>query len=99
MDSCQLAVRLTPRAGENRIVGERGGMVLVRVTAPASEGRANEALCRLIARRARVGVRSVSITRGSSSREKLLRVEGLSERGLRAALGLDPPRVKQDSVS
>ena len=89
MDSCEIGVRLTPRAGDNRIAGERGGVVLVRVTAPPAEGRANDALRRLIARRARVGVRSVTIVRGSSSREKRVRVEGLSERQLRLALGLE----------
>ena len=88
METCEIDVRLTPRARENRIVGERGGRVLVRVTAPPSEGRANEALCRLIARGARVGIRSVSITRGGSSREKRVRVEGVTEEQLRAALGL-----------
>ncbi len=90
VDGCEINVRLTPRAGENRIVGERDGLVLVRVTAPPSEGRANEALCRLIARRARVGIRSVSITRGLSSRQKRVRVQGITEQRLRAALGLGP---------
>jgi len=89
MDSCEIAVRLTPRAGENRIVGERGGRLLVRVGAPPVGGAANDALCRLIAKRCRVGVRSVSIVRGAGSREKLLRVEGLSEAQLRVALGLE----------
>ena len=64
--------------------------MLVRVTAPPVDGRANTALCKLIARQARVGVRSVSIVRGEGSREKLLRVQGMGERELRAALGLDP---------
>jgi len=90
MSDGEIAVRLTPRAGENRIVGERGGVVLVRVTAPPLEGRANDALLRLIARRARVGVRSVSIVRGEGSRDKRVRVEGISTSELREALGLAP---------
>ncbi len=71
------------------MVGERGGSVLVRVTAPPVDGRANEALCRLIAKRAHVGVRSVSIVRGEGSREKLVRVQGMGEPALRKALGLE----------
>jgi len=88
MDFCELAVRLQPRARSNEIVGERDGMLIVRVTAPAVEGRANAALCRLIAKRARLGVRSVTIVRGAGAREKLLRVQGISAAGLREALGL-----------
>ncbi len=90
MDMGEITVRLTPRASENRIAGERGGLVLVRVTAPPVDGKANEALCRLIARSLRIGVRSVSIVRGGQSREKHVRVEGLSTEDLRAGLGLSP---------
>jgi uncharacterized protein (TIGR00251 family) len=88
MEACEIAVRLQPRARANEIVGERDGMLVVRVSAPALEGRANDALCRLIAKRAHVGVRSVSVVRGASSREKIVRVEGLSPEQLRAAVGL-----------
>jgi uncharacterized protein (TIGR00251 family) len=86
MDGCEIAVRLQPRASANEIVGERDGVVVVRVTAPPVQGRANEALCRLIAKRARVGVRRVSVVRGAGAREKVVRVEGIGARELRKAL-------------
>jgi uncharacterized protein len=69
-------------------VGERDGVLLVRVTAPPVDGRANEALCRLIAKRAHVGVRNVTVIRGAGAREKLVRVGGIELAELRAALGL-----------
>jgi len=87
MQSCEIAVRLTPRARVNEIGGERNGVLLARVTAPPMDGRANAALCRLIAKRVGVGVRSVSIVRGAGAREKTVRVEGISEEDLRRALG------------
>jgi len=86
MDGCEIAVRLQPRARANEIVGERDGVVIVRVTAPPVAGAANEALCRLIAKRAGVGVRRVSVVQGVLAREKLVRVEGVSEAELRVAL-------------
>jgi hypothetical protein len=52
------------------------------------DGRANEALCRLIAKRAGVGARSVSIVRGAGTREKVVRVEGVTRAALDAALGI-----------
>lgn len=88
MAGCEIAVRLQPRARANEIVGERAGVVLVRVTAPPVDGRANDALCRLIAKRARVGVRSVSVLRGAGAREKLVRVDGIGLAALRVALGV-----------
>jgi uncharacterized protein (TIGR00251 family) len=79
-------VRLQPRARANEIVGERDGVLIVRVTAPPAEGRANDALCRLIAKRARVGLRRVSIVRGAGARQKVVRVEGAEPERLRALL-------------
>jgi uncharacterized protein (TIGR00251 family) len=86
MQSCKIAVRLLPRARVNEIVGERDGALVVRVTAPPVDGRANAALCRLIAKRAGVGVRSVSVVHGAGSRNKLVRVDGIGEEELRRAL-------------
>jgi uncharacterized protein YggU (UPF0235/DUF167 family) len=83
-------VRLWPGARTEEILDERGGALRVRVTAPALEGRANEALCRLIAKRARIGVRRVSIARGARAREKLVRVEGVRVGELRSALAAGP---------
>jgi uncharacterized protein YggU (UPF0235/DUF167 family) len=86
MPSCKIAVRLLPRARVNEIAGERDGALVVRVTAPPVDGRANAALCRLIAKRAGVGVRSVSVLQGAGSRNKLVRVDGIVEEDLRRAL-------------
>ena len=88
MDGCEIRVRLQPRAGADEIVGERDGALLVRVRAPPVDGRANEALCRLIARRARVGRQRVTLVRGARGRDKLVRVQGMSMLELRSALGL-----------
>ena len=63
--------------------------MLVRVTEPPVEGRANAALVKLIAKRAGVAKGRVSIVRGARSRDKLVRVEGLGEAELRRALGLN----------
>ena len=57
-----------------------------RLTAPPVEGAANRALCRLIARTVGVAPSRVAVVRGERSRDKVVRVEGLSERALRASL-------------
>jgi uncharacterized protein (TIGR00251 family) len=82
----EIAVRLQPRARANEIVRERGGVLLARVTAPPLQGRANHALRRLISRQARVGIERVQIVRGAGSRQKTVRVHGLSSAQLRRAL-------------
>jgi uncharacterized protein YggU (UPF0235/DUF167 family) len=81
-------VRLTPRASRTELAGDRDGVLLARVTAPPVDGRANDALCRLIARAAGVAPGRVGVVRGHAAREKVVRVEGIEPAALRAALGL-----------
>ena len=61
---------------------------MIRVTAPPVDGRANDALCRLIAKAAGVAPSKVSIVRGHTARDKHVRVEGIGDGALREALGL-----------
>ena len=70
-------VRLQPRARRDEIVGERAGALLVRVSAPPLEGRANDALCRLLAKAAGLAPREASVVQGASARDKVVRLEGV----------------------
>jgi uncharacterized protein len=84
-----LEVRVIPRARRDELAGERDGRLLVRVTAPPLEGRANAAVCELIAKAAGVPKTSVAVIRGERSRDKLVRIAGnVDEARVRAALGL-----------
>ena len=84
----EIPVRVIPRARRNEIAGERDGRLLIRLTAPPVEGAANAALCRLVARCARVPARRVSIVRGQTSRDKVVRVEGIADDDLRRLMGV-----------
>ncbi|MEA2224532.1 MAG: uncharacterized protein QOH83_2908 [Solirubrobacteraceae bacterium] len=67
----------------------RDGVLIARVTAPPVDGKANAALCKLIARRAGVAPSRVTIVRGETARQKLVRVEGIDDVALRTALGVE----------
>jgi len=76
-----LAVRLTPKGGRDAIDGVEqmadGRAVLkVRVAPPPSEGAANEALVRLIAKAVGVPPRDVAVRAGATARIKRLTVAG-----------------------
>jgi uncharacterized protein (TIGR00251 family) len=73
----RIEVRLQPRAPRDEIVGWRGGRLVVRVTAPPVDDRANLALCRLIAKRAGVPRSAVRVATGRRSRDKVVEVRGL----------------------
>lgn len=80
-DGVRLAVRLTPKASAERIVGladeADGGVVLkVAVTAAPEHGKANAALVRLLAETFHLPPRDFSVVRGLTDRRKLVAVAG-----------------------
>jgi len=83
----RIRVRLTPRSARNEIDGWRDGLLRVRVTAPPVDGKANEALERLIASALGVRKSAVSVVSGTRSREKTIAIEGYSEDEIHDLLG------------
>ena len=67
-------VRVTPRARANAVSGERDGALLVRVTAPPVEGKANDALVRLLALSLDIPRSAIGVERGAASRIKRVSV-------------------------
>jgi hypothetical protein len=72
------AVKLHPRAKKNAITGEIGAALKLSLTAPPLEGRANEACIEFLANLLEVPSSSITIASGQSSRNKVVRVTGLS---------------------
>lgn len=72
------SVKVHPRARKNAITGEVGDALKLALTAPPVEGAANEACVRFLAELLELPRSSVTIAAGESSRQKLIRVAGLS---------------------
>jgi uncharacterized protein (TIGR00251 family) len=84
--AAEVAIRLQPRAKRDEVVGERAGAIVIRVSAPPVDGKANAALCAFVAKSTGVSRSSVEIVRGQTSRDKVVRVKGVTQETLRAAL-------------
>jgi len=85
----RLSVHVTPRAGKDEVMGWRGAELAVRVTAAPESGKANEAVCRLVAGAVGVPKSSVRVVRGQSSRHKSLELDA-EDSAVRSAFG-EPP--------
>jgi hypothetical protein len=86
MDSAFFEVRVHPRAKKNAITGEVGDALKVSLTAPPVDGKANEACVEFFAKLLMVPRASVSIAAGLTSRNKVVRVAGLSAEVVRERL-------------
>lgn len=75
-----IAVRLTPKASSNRIGDAKAlpngeEQLAVYVTAVPENGKANEAMIRLLAKHFDVAASRISVVQGHSSRNKVVRIE------------------------
>jgi uncharacterized protein (TIGR00251 family) len=80
--SVRITVRVTPRSGRDLIEPGAGGVLSVRVTAPPDDGKANAAVCKLVAGALGVPKTAVTVVRGHTARVKTLEVEGVGPRDL-----------------
>jgi len=83
----RVPLRVRPGAGRTRVGGSHGGALVVRVSAPAVDGRATEAALAAVA--AAFGVRrsAVTLVTGATSRSKVVAVEGGDAAVLEQLLG------------
>ncbi|MGA7696178.1 MAG: DUF167 domain-containing protein [Candidatus Sulfotelmatobacter sp.] len=82
------AVKVHPRAKKNAITGELGDALKVSLTAPPIDGKANQACIEFFAKLLKVPRSSVTIASGQSSRQKVIRVIGLSAEEVRKRVGV-----------
>ena len=74
-----VALRVTPRTSRDVIEGvDASGAVRVRVTAAPVDGAANTSVLKLVARTLGVPRSAVSLVAGTSSRQKRVRIEGVT---------------------
>ena len=69
----RLNIKVIPHAKHNKLV-EEPGRLKVYLTAPAVEGKANEALIEFLAEHFKIKKNTISIIRGVKSREKVIEI-------------------------
>lgn len=87
--SVLIRLKAVPGAKRDAVAGALGDRLKVRVSAPPEGGKANKAICGLLAGALGVRARDVEIVSGQTSPEKVARVVGVGEAEARVALGLD----------
>src|SRR5580704_17839125 len=85
------AIKVQPRARKNAILGELGDAMKVSLTAPPIDGKANEGCIEFFAKLLKVPRSSVTIAAGQTSRNKVIRVAGLSAKEVETRLSLGSP--------
>jgi uncharacterized protein len=84
--SAMLLVRVIPRSGRTAVDGRRGEALLVRLAAAPVAGAANDALIRFLADLFDLPRRDVTLVAGGKSRDKQIRINGLTDDQLASRL-------------
>jgi uncharacterized protein (TIGR00251 family) len=79
-----LAVKAVPGAKRDQVAGLLGNRLKVRVAAPPEDGRANRAICELLAAELGLKPKQVRVLQGLSSAEKTVQIDGTSLETVRA---------------
>ena len=86
MSAFRIAVRVQPRASRTEVVGAHGDAIKIRVAAPPVDGAANKELIAFLSKRLGLSKSAVQIVKGAQGRDKLVEIEGLSEKEVRERL-------------
>lgn len=86
MADALLKLHVTPRGSRSEIIGWRDDTLCVKITAPPVEGAANAAIVKFIADSLGVRKSQVELVSGERSREKTVRITGLSDAEIRQRL-------------
>lgn len=82
----ELKVRVIPNARKNELGGYREGELVVRLNAPAIEGKANKAAVEFVSQFLGVARSAVRLVRGERSRHKIFQIVGLERSDLERKL-------------
>ena len=81
-----LRFHVVPNAKIDKVVGEHGNAIKIKLRAPAVEGKANAALRSFLAGKLQISEQQVVMEHGHKSREKVLRIDEMSEEDVRRRL-------------
>jgi len=81
-----LQFHTVPNAKQNRVMGEHGAAIKIKLRAPAVEGKANAALRCFLAEELGIPEHAIALEHGHKSRDKVIRIEGLSAADVRRRL-------------
>lgn len=84
--SAQLEIKVAAGASKNRLLGWMGPVLKLSVTTAPEKGRANHAVCALLAEALAVPAQAVSVRRGATAPRKCVAVEDMDDATLRARL-------------
>jgi uncharacterized protein len=84
----RLAVKITPNASRNEIIGFLNGVWRIKIAAPPEKGKANKKLIEFLSDHLSIRKDAVLILKGHTSHNKLVSIAGLTQEEIASRLSL-----------
>jgi len=84
----KISLRVQPGASRNAVTFDSENRVRIALTSPPIDGKANQALIKFLSKALQIPKRRISIVTGEKSRDKIVSIEGLSEKNIRERLSV-----------
>jgi len=94
MEKALLKIRVNPRSSRNQINGWRDDVLQIKLTAPPVEGAANKAVLEFLAEQLGIKKSQIALVSGSTSREKIIEITGLSNGQIRCRIERQLPETE-----
>lgn len=84
--SARLKIKVAPKSARSGVNGWMSDTLKLRVTAAPERGKANQAVCALLAEELEIAKEKIRIVRGAGSTRKLIKIDGLNMAEIRRRL-------------
>jgi len=91
LEMAMVHFHIVPNTKTDQVVGTHGDAIKIKLRASAVDGKANAGLLNFLAEELEISKHAIVLERGEKSREKLIRIEGLSEIEIHRRLGIQQP--------
>ena len=82
----EINVVVLPKSAQAGVVGIHNNCLKVKLTKPPVDGQANAECCKIVSKFLGIAKSCVSVIQGKTSRTKILLVDGISEKKVKAQL-------------
>ena len=83
----EINIKLLPRSSVNQIIGLENNVYKIKVTSPPVDGKANKSLINILSKQLGIAKGKIEITSGTISRNKKVKIKGLSKVEIAQKLG------------
>ena len=88
-DGVLINLFVQPKSAKNEIIGPHNGALKIKITAPPTDGKANQEIIEVLSDMLDVPKRQIHLVKGDINRNKTVLIQGISAQFAKQCLGIE----------